>query len=500
MGRRHWAAVINRAAGEHERYQRSRAREKARLVRVLAEQDRQNYLNSREVEAAELNRGVESRLVELGTLLISALNRSSDVDLKLLYRRLDAPELESGQSRLALNDLLRDPLGFIVALFKRSVAKRDVATESDRAAAEVGAQALLVQKAEIEDHNRQIDAFALAVKNAEPEAMVAYAEMIIKQSPYPEGFPKNTKVGIIPESQQLVIEYELPQLSDIIPEQDQFRYVKSSDKIAGKSRPDKKRSAEYLNVIAQVTIRSLHELFTAQGLTPVQVLAFSGYVNSIDSGTGRKVTPHLISVRVSRDEFSSLLLRNVEPIACLKRMGASVSSGPAELKSVRPIVEFSMVDPRFVEEQDVLTALDQRPNLMELTPSEFESLITNLFQKMGLESRQTQASRDGGVDCVAYDNRPVLGGKVVIQAKRYKNTVGVSAVRDLFGTLHNEGASKGILVTTSGFGSASTEFANGKPIELIAGGQLLYLLKEHAGIEAKILPPVDWVDWEGDGD
>ncbi|WP_235192413.1 restriction endonuclease [Mycobacterium asiaticum] len=68
---------------------------------------------------------------------------------------------------------------------------------------------------------------------------------------------------------------------------------------------------------------------------------------------------------------------------------------------------------------------------------------------MGLEAKQTRASRDGGVDCIAYDTRPIFGGKVVIQAKRYKNTVGVSAVRDLFGTLQNEGASKGILVTTS---------------------------------------------------
>jgi hypothetical protein len=31
---------------------------------------------------------------------------------------------------------------------------------------------------------------------------------------------------------------------------------------------------------------------------------------------------------------------------------------------------------------------------------------------MWLEKRQTQASRDGGVDCVAWDNRPILGGKV----------------------------------------------------------------------------------------
>src|SRR5579862_9274583 len=112
---------------------------------------------------------------------------------------------------------------------------------------------------------------------------------------------------------------------------------------------------------------------------------------------------------------------------------------------------------------------------------------------MGLETRQTQASRDGGVDCVAWDNRPILGGKVIIQAKRYKNTVGVSAVRDLFGTVHNEGASKGILVTTSGYGKAAFDFAAGKPIELLDGGNLLYLLQQHAKVDAKIVMPAEWV-------
>jgi len=153
-----------------------------------------------------------------------------------------------------------------------------------------------------------------------------------------------------------------------------------------------------------------------------------------------------------------------------------------------------MVDPRFVEEEDIISGLDNRANLMLLTPREFESLITNLFEKMGLETRQTRPSRDGGVDCVAYDPRPIFGGKVVIQAKRYKNTVGVSAVRDLFGTVQNEGASKGILVTTSGFGRASFEFADGKPLELLSGSNLLYLLAQNAGIEAKIEVPEDWKD------
>jgi len=46
----------------------------------------------------------------------------------------------------------------------------------------------------------------------------------------------------------------------------------------------------------------------------------------------------------------------------------------------------------------------------------------------------TQASRDGGVDAVAFDPDPIRGGKIVIQAKRYAYTVGVSARRDLYGT------------------------------------------------------------------
>jgi restriction system protein len=58
----------------------------------------------------------------------------------------------------------------------------------------------------------------------------------------------------------------------------------------------------------------------------------------------------------------------------------------------------------------------------------------------------------------------------------------------------NEGASKGILITTSGYGSAAFEFAQGKPIELFSGAELLYMLKEHANIEAKIVMPELWSD------
>ncbi len=224
------------------------------------------------------------------------------------------------------------------------------------------------------------------------------------------------------------------------------------------------RRGGWVRALAQVTLRTLYELFRSDRMKCLDMLVFNGYVASINKGTGQTARTCLVTVRTSRDVFTGLNLSQVEPQACLAVLNASVSENPSELTPVRPVLEFSMVDPRFIEEIDALSGLDQRPNLMELTPSEFESLITNLFQKMGLEARQTQASRDGGVDCVAFDPRPIFGGKVVIQAKRYKNTVGVSAVRDLYGTVQNEGASKGILVTTSGYGKAPFEFADGKPL------------------------------------
>ena len=91
----------------------------------------------------------------------------------------------------------------------------------------------------------------------------------------------------------------------------------------------------------------------------------------------------------------------------------------------------------------------------------------------------TQASRDQGVDAVVFDPDPLRGGKIVIQAKRYTNIVDVSAVRDLYGAVINEGAVKGILVTTSHFGPDSYLFAKGKPITLLNGNELLGLLEEH---------------------
>jgi restriction system protein len=55
----------------------------------------------------------------------------------------------------------------------------------------------------------------------------------------------------------------------------------------------------------------------------------------------------------------------------------------------------------------------------------------------------------------------------------------VSAVRDLWGTVLNEGAARGILVTTSHYGRDAKDFISNKPLTLIDGQNLLALLAKH---------------------
>ena len=90
-----------------------------------------------------------------------------------------------------------------------------------------------------------------------------------------------------------------------------------------------------------------------------------------------------------------------------------------------------------------------------------------------------QSSWNKGINAIVLDPDPIRGEKIVIQAKRYTNIVGVSAVRDLYSIVVNTGTTKGILVTTSDYGTEFREFINNKPLTLINGSELLYLLNKH---------------------
>lgn len=546
MARRGFVSTINRISREMERSartsQRAHERELREQARAAREAERAErayqraliadekeskrlYVESQLEDAARQNQEIETQVEALGQILTEGLSRNPTLDFSKLrvkpaHKPVDlfglphsehpplwehyAPEKPKGLAGLFPWVKKAHERQVQAAKQRFEADERNYQVKEATRQAEIkkrhDAHARAVEQAERDanEHNEQVAQFEAAFRAAAPDAIATYFITVLEQGSYPDGFPQTSEIEFQPESKQLVVAYDLPEYDEIIPTIKSVKYVKTSDSFADSARPENQRRTMYADAVAQTTLRSLHEIFASDIAGHVETVVFNAYVESIDRGTGKPIRPCIVTVRTTREVFQDIDLAHVDPLTCLKSLNASVSKSAAELAPVRPVLELKMTDPRFIKEDDVLSTLDQRPNLMDLTPGEFESLITNLFQTMGLETRQTQASRDGGVDCVAFDPRPIFGGKVVIQAKRYKNTVGVSAVRDLFGTMQNEGASKGILVATSGYGKSAFEFASGKPIELLAGSNLLYLLKEHANIDAKIVMPEDWKDTRPD--
>jgi Holliday junction resolvasome RuvABC ATP-dependent DNA helicase subunit len=125
-------------------------------------------------------------------------------------------------------------------------------------------------------------------------------------------------------------------------------------------------------------------------------------------------------------------------------------------------------------------------HLEQLTGVEFETLITALLHRMGFHAEMTKASGDGGIDIVAQFQKPLVGGRYLIQCKRFTPDalVGAPVVREFYGALvADRRAIKGIFITTSGFTAQAREFAQSLPLELIDGSQLKTLLAEHMPAE-----------------
>ena len=199
----------------------------------------------------------------------------------------------------------------------------------------------------------------------------------------------------------------------------------------------------------------LHEIFSATPRDVVEAVVFNGRLSAIDRATGKPTRPHLLSVSAERTVFEDLVLAAVEPAACLTRLNALVSPNPYDLEEVEPFIAFDLKRFRFTDDLDVVAGLDSRPNLLRLTPTEFEHLVKQLFVAMGAEAWTTIPSKDGGVDAVATSKHLFFGGVCLIQAKRWTGLVGLESVHALTGVMADHNATTGVLVTTSWFGRAS---------------------------------------------
>ncbi|MFF3614320.1 restriction endonuclease [Streptomyces sp. NPDC002580] len=331
------------------------------------------------------------------------------------------------------------------------------------------------QLADVRRHNAGVVEVSDGVRRRDPDSVIEYfSAALYSSSAWPEGFPRQVAAAYDAAAGQLVLDWELPAY-DVVPGTKAVRYMFGTDQDKETPRPVTQRRSLYREVLAQCVLLVLHELFAADEQGALESVVLNGFVDGHDPTTGRPGHIFLTTVMVSRSSFLELHLAQVDAGSCLADgLRGQVSARPDQLTPVRPGRR-----PQDVGNRVVAHGGDEDPDLYAMDPIAFEELVAELFRAMGMQAVTTQRSNDGGVDVDALDPAPIRGGKIVVQVKRYRHTVPPTAVRDLFGTVQDAGANKGVLVTTSGFGPGSHSFAEGKPLELVAGPELVDLLHRH---------------------
>ncbi|MFE7115743.1 restriction endonuclease [Streptomyces sp. NPDC057654] len=477
---------------EQERRERARQREVARGYR----EQRMAYRQQREAEAWRRTEELEARVTALQGLLAAGC-RAPAFSARLLTRPEHVEPFSPGAlaQPVPMPDPARYPSsgGWTAARRAQAEAEARARYELDLRAAR-DAEALRqqqlaayrtqyemrvhAQSEEVRRHNADIAEMTAALREGDSEAAVEYFSAALYASAgWPEDLPRQVTAAYDSAARQLVLNWELPAF-DVVPAVKSVRYMINADQDKEVARSATQRRALYRDVLAQCMLLVLRDLFAADeadGFGALESVALNGFVDDNDPATGRQARIFLATVMVSRSTFAALRLEQVQAVDCLvDGCRGQLSARPDQAAGVRPGRA-----PEDIGDGVVTHGGGEEPDLYDMDPVAFESLVAELFRAMGMQAVMTQRSNDGGVDVDALDPAPIRGGKIVVQVKRYRNTVPPTAVRDLYGTVQDAGANKGVLVTTSGFGPGSHTFANGKPLELVSGAELVDLLHRH---------------------
>lgn len=501
------AQVEQAAAQVLAQWAAEEGRKRQGYQKQLDRQAQQNYLQALEAQAEAQTRDAQQRLDHLTTLLRNNLAagrrfRWDDFKQTRPYPSFTFTEQPPTYEQVARSLNVPAP-SMLEGLMSGKRIKREqleaqahqhhaalLAQHEARRAAAIGAfeQQRIAYERGRGEYNASIDDKRNRFGQGDKDAVEWVLNAVLGNLGLPEDYGKDFDVAFDQGSGTAVVNLQLPTIEEM-PHVSSYKFVRARKAVEPVDLKPKEFEALYDSLQYQICLLTMHRVFRELTSPPLEAVVFNGWITGVDPKTGHDFTSCIMSVRAEYQAFQAMNLERVDPKECVRSLKGLVAGPLSQVAPVRPILDLDRNDSRFIESREVLGGLSSDDNLAVMDWEDFEHLVRELFSKVfggdGAEVRVTQASRDHGVDAIAFDPDPIRGGKFVIQAKRYNNVVPVSAVRDLYGTMINEGAVKGILVTTSYYGSDSLEFAKDKPLTLINGSNLVQMFQEY-GYQVRI--------------
>lgn len=105
---------------------------------------------------------------------------------------------------------------------------------------------------------------------------------------------------------------------------------------------------------------------------------------------------------------------------------------------------------------------------------QFEYYLKELFRSRGYSVEMTKTTGDFGADLVLKKEPK----KIVVQAKRYSNSVGLKAVQEVISSIKMYDATEAWVITNSHFTKAAKELAEKNDVKMIGREQLVNMINE----------------------
>ena len=155
--------------------------------------------------------------------------------------------------------------------------------------------------------------------------------------------------------------------------------------------------------------------------------------------------------------------------ACLTTMHEEARHASAQREAQERARAAERQHQREQREEEARRRLRTLEELHRLSGTPFEELIASLFKRDGYVVRHCGGSGDEGIDLILEFDQ----SKDVVQCKRWKSDIGSPVVRDFYGAMMHAAARHGFILTTASFSPSACAFAQGKPITLVSGADIL---------------------------
>ena len=298
-------------------------------------------------QADAQNTKLEATFAQLQNILTDALSRDTYIDLERLKT---TPRIESFKKEKPLrgNFLPAPPAGLnkMLPWKKREYEqlysegeKRYERAEREYQKAKTDHEIRMnVRRNKAIEQNQKVERIQERFSAGESKAVEDYFIRVLDNGSYPESFPNKSQLVYTANSRHLSVEHDLPTF-EAVPEAKAYRYVEARDDIMRTAPPQSQRKLLYLSVLAQIALRTIHEIYRADRTDrteKINSLVFSGFVNAEHPGTGKPGRFCLISVSTTRRQFVGLNLKLVDPLGCLKHLLGRISLKPEDLVEIDP--------------------------------------------------------------------------------------------------------------------------------------------------------------------